>query len=223
MRALFPAAALMLIACGSARLSATDPPQRGASTNADSLDPLPETVRMVALPAHFAEGSDQPRDGGAPAAPSATPPEPKPSASDAPDPDPPLRSASQWEYSLHYAKGDVSVTSVRRVELDRPVLSPRRVGRFAFELWIGKELVERVRFDFPLLAADLPPEGKKRPLRDPPRFSPGADTVARVMVPASDRATSALLVDRLTGKRTPLAWPPSQEQPSQSAKAQEPH
>jgi len=216
--------ALVLVACGSARLNATDPPGRGSSTNVDSVDSLPDTVRMVALPAHFAEGSDQQRDGGAPLASSAAAPESKPNASDAPDPDPPLRSASQWEYSLHYAKGDVSVTAVRHVDLDRPVSSPRHVGRFAFELWIGKELVERVRFDFPLLAADLPPEGKKHPLKDPPRFSPGADTVARVTIPASDRATSAVLVDRLTGKRTPLLWPPHEEPGSaKGATGQEPH
>ena len=168
----------------------------------------------ITLPAHFAEGhTGKSTDGGVPHAPAASgpqpPPSPGPPRADAPDPDPPLKTAIQWEYRLEYTKGTMRVLGVRRVEMNRPVLTPRHLGRFAFELWIGAELVDRVRFDFPLLAADLPPEGVRRPLHDPPRFAPGAETSQRVMVPDSDRATSAVLVDRLTGSRAPVPWPPA--------------
>ncbi|HVU01013.1 MAG TPA: hypothetical protein VHE30_04645 [Polyangiaceae bacterium] len=185
--------AILLAGCSSARVGASD---TGAPT--------------VTFPAHFAEGHGEPEpDAGAPAH-AATEDLAKP-ASDGtmPDPDPPLSSAVQWDYALHYSKGEVTVTGVTRVVLPSPVVTPRKMGRFAIELTLGRELVERVRFDFPLLAADLPPEGKKHPLKGPPRFAPGADTSAVVRVPESDRATAATLVDRLTGKRTPLAYPPT--------------
>jgi hypothetical protein len=124
-------------------------------------------------------------------------------------PDPtPLVTAQQWDLSLHYAKGKVSLEVAKPLELSKAVPTPRRMGRFAVELWVGRELVERVRFDFPLLGADWPPGSDRRALRGSPRFSPGADTVTTVRVPASERATSAHVVDRLTGETTSLAWPP---------------
>jgi hypothetical protein len=202
-----------MVACSSARYSAN--PQGGPT---------------LTFPAHFAEGEGSAgkkahADAGAPAAsasaPSAsaepgdpTPGPPAPSvatpstASSPPDPEP-LVTADQWEYVLDYVKGRVTVASVRRVHLLQPVPTARRIGRFAVELRIGAELVERVRFDFPLLAADLPPSGPKRPLHEEPRFAPGAETTQTVLVPASDRATKATLIDRLTGDRWPLDWPPA--------------
>lgn len=198
------AAIVIVVGCASARVGASD-------TGAPS----------ITIPTHFAEGdTGKNADGGARASGPSTPPQssaaatavPSPSAvsprRDPPDPDPPLKTAVQWEYRLEYAKGTMRVVGIRRVEMNRPVVTARHLGRFAFELWIGAELIDRVRFDFPLLAADLPPEGVRRPLRESPRFAPGADTSQRVMVPDSDRATSAVLVDRLTGSRVPLPWPP---------------
>lgn len=186
--------------CSSARYGASD-------TGAPS----------ITLPARFAEGSTgKSEDGGlgangmsgegkAPRAAST-----RGRADALPDPDPPLKLAKQWLYRLEYNKGRMRVARVQALQLDHPVVTPRRLGRFAFELWIGAELVERVRFDFPLLAADLPPDGPKRPLRESPRFAPGAETSQDVTVPASDRATSAVLVDRLTGTRMPVSWPPDE-------------
>ena len=55
---------------------------------------------------------------------------------------------------------------------------------------------------------DILLDGPKRPLQEFPRFAPGADTSQTVMVPASGRATSAVLVDRLNGTRVPVPWPP---------------
>jgi hypothetical protein len=177
----------------------------------------------VVMPAHFAEGHTgkpergQPEGGAAPGAAGASPtisgspapPGPPAKPTFAPDP-PPTRSSAQWEYDLEYQKGQVRVASVKRVDLGRPAATARHMGRFAIELRIGKELVDRVRFDFPLLAADTAPLGEhaRHPLHEEARFGPGADTRARVRVPASDRATSAVLVDRLTGGTVPLPWPP---------------
>ncbi|HEX4341189.1 MAG TPA: hypothetical protein VH062_35010 [Polyangiaceae bacterium] len=125
-------------------------------------------------------------------------------------PDPtPLVTLHQWDLALHYAKGKVKVDGVKAVELPNPVATPRRMGRFSVELWVGRELVDRVRFDFPLLGADWPPGADTRPVKGAPRFSPGADTVSTVRVPASERATSAVVVDRLTGDVTPIPWPPA--------------
>lgn len=171
----------------------------------------------VVVPAHFAEREDPRKakregsgetsaaDGGVPSEPRGTTPDP-----------PPLVTRAQWLYRFVYRKGDVIVASVEKKEFERPVTTERRVGRFAVELWVGQELVERVRFDFPLLAADPAPEGRKHSLRGTPAFGPGAETSREVAVPASDRATRAVLVDRLNGHAIPLPWPPDSKEPPES-------
>lgn len=176
----------------------------------------PETgAPSVTLPASFAEGNTG-KDGGAPVPPQNTTTEVARSTGDGgapsaggtlPDP-PPLVTRDQWELLLEYDRGAVKVARVRAVTTPRPTATPRHVGRFAIELWIGRELVDRVRFDFPMLAADTPDPKDRRPLHPEARFGPGARTSRTVMVPASDRATSARLVDRLSGQSTPLEWPP---------------
>jgi hypothetical protein len=124
-------------------------------------------------------------------------------------PDPaPLVTANQWDLRLHYTKGTVSLEGAKPVELRAAVSTPRQMGRFAVELWVGKELVDRVRFEFPLLGADFAPSPGTHQERGAPRFSKGADTVTTVRVPSSDRATSAQVVDRLTGATVPISWPP---------------
>ena len=135
-------------------------------------------------------------------------------ASTLPDPEP-LVTAEQWEYVFDYTKGAVRVASVRPVRFTQPVTTARRVGRFAVELRIGRELIDRVRFEFPMLAADPPPaSGRRKPSGVEPSFSPGAETSQTVLVPASPRATTATLVDRLTGDTWALAWPPSPNAPA---------
>jgi hypothetical protein len=124
-------------------------------------------------------------------------------------PDPaPLVTAHQWDLTLHYAKGTVALEAAKSVELRAAAPTSRQMGRFAVELWVGKELVDRVRFEFPLLGADFAPSPGTHQERGAPRFSKGADTVATVRVPSSDRATAAQVVDRLTGAVVPIPWPP---------------
>lgn len=123
----------------------------------------------------------------------------------APDPKP-LVSKKQWKLGFVYREGQVELRSVQPIELEKPVATPRKMGRFAVELYIGQELIERVRFDFPLLAGEELP-GKKRPHDAPPSFEKKLTTRTTVMVPHSERATRARLVDRATGEVLELPWP----------------
>ncbi len=192
--------ALVASSCGSARYAAS-------GTGGPS----------VVVPVAFAEGHQENHEADAGPAPPA--PEESPSAaglvSGAPPaeggalPDPaPLVTSQKWEFTFRYDRGALTVAAVKAVHLRRPTPTARRVGRFAVELRVGKELVDRVRFDFPLLADEAPPSGSRRPLHDAPLFGPGVQTTQRVEVPDSDRATSAVLVDRLTREVFPLEWPP---------------
>jgi hypothetical protein len=68
--------------------------------------------------------------------------------------------------------------------------------------------VERLRFDFPLLAAETPRSGPRKPLREVPSFEPGARVAVSLRMPASERATRARILDRATGESVEVAWPP---------------
>lgn len=169
------------------------------------------------LPHHIAEGkgegSDAPldADGGArePLPPPAAPEAPPPLSGSAPDPQP-LSMAEQWQFQLLFENGAPRIEHVEKQTLAKPVPTPRRMGRFALELWIGRELIDRVRFDFPLIAAEEAPGNKRRPLHDAPSLAPNAVARIRVSLPASPRATRLLLVDRATEKTQELPWPPDQ-------------
>jgi hypothetical protein len=76
------------------------------------------------------------------------------------------------------------------------------MGRFALELYDGLALVERVRFDFPLLGAPDVDSGKD-PLGDKIRSRTG------VVFPRVAKGTRLELHDRATGQRWSLPWPPS--------------
>jgi hypothetical protein len=132
--------------------------------------------------------------------------------------------AEQWQYQLLFQNGAPSVERVEKLTLKKPVPTPRRMGRFALELWIGRELIERVRFDFPLIAAEETPGVTRRPLHDAPSLVPNATARIRVSLPASPRATRLVLVDRATEKITELPWPPDRESvaPTPSASANAP-
>jgi hypothetical protein len=125
-----------------------------------------------------------------------------PSLDAPPDPEP-LSRTKQWRYEIGYEKGRVAVRSVAAVQYRSPVVTARRMGRYAIELWIGKELIDRVRFDFPLLAAE-----EAEPGEGVPSLAAGAVVTRSILVPDSERATSAVLIDRATGERIDLSWPP---------------
>ena len=121
-------------------------------------------------------------------------------------PDPtPLVTKHQWIIDLGFRSGSVVFGGARRVDLAKPAGTSRAMGRFAVELYVGKELIERSRFDFPLLGAD-DLEGSGR-WDSPVTFERHLSTRAAVMIPHSERATRALLVDRATGNVWALPWP----------------
>lgn len=165
----------------------------------------------VAFPVTVAEGSGDPEPPAAPPPASAKPPPPDPETvrrmkyGSLPDPTP-LAQKTQWELEVHYDRGKLALVSAAKRTFDEPVVTPRRMGRFAVELWIGRELIDRVRFDFPLVGAPQP-EGAKN-LAAPVRLDDTISVSQTVLVPDSQRATRAVLVDRATGEETPLAWPP---------------
>jgi len=112
----------------------------------------------------------------------------------------------QWVVDLRYRSGTVRYGGARRVELPNATSTPRMMGRFAIELYVGRQLLDRVRFDFPLLGADEL-GGATRRWDSPPSFEHNLSTQAAVMIPHSERATRALLVDRATGRTWALPWP----------------
>jgi hypothetical protein len=199
-------APLIIVACSSARYS-TDP---GAAT--------------LVLPARFGEGQGEPGNSAsakpAPApspsastsaapAPSASAAEPTPTPvapSNAPDPTP-QRSATQVQYELELKDGTITVVSVTPVKLAEPIVTPRRVGRYAIELTIGKELIERLRFDFPATAADEPQLGTKKSLNAPLTLSQHAIGHLKLLLPQNPRVRRAALIDRATNTATELPWP----------------
>lgn len=124
--------------------------------------------------------------------------------------------AEQWQFQLLFEHGAPRIEQVEKQTLPKPVPTPRRMGRFALELWIGRELIDRVRFDFPLIAAEETPGVTRRPLHDAPSLVPNAIARVRVSLPASPRATRMLLVDRATEKSQEFPWPPDQI-PTQAA------
>lgn len=167
------------------------------------------------IPHHIAEGTGEGHDLPAGARPPAPQPPALPLSGSAPDPEP-LLSAEQWQYALLYQGGSVSVDAVEKRSFPKPIATPRRMGRYALELWIGHELIDRVRFDFPLIAAEEAPGNTRRPLHDAPSLAPHAVARIKVLVPANARATRLVLVDRATQKSSELPWPPDRE-PSDAA------
>jgi hypothetical protein len=121
-----------------------------------------------------------------------------------PDP-PPLTERKQWVFEFRYAKGDVQLTSVAPFDAGAPRETPRAMGRFALELYEGRALIERVRFDFPMLGDDLTRDAG-------PGFgaglSRGVVTRIGVFFPATSRGRRLELWDRATDRRWPLSWPP---------------
>lgn len=175
----------------------------------------------VAFPTALGEGSGDPKSTAKSASPAPSSAHPAPPATEPPPdpaaehrrkygslPDPtPLSLKSQWELELEYDQGKLALAGATKRELAAPRTTPRQMGRFAVELWIGNELIDRVRFDIPLVAAPTP-KSETRPLRAPVTLDAGVRARHTVLIPNSPRATRALLVDRASGSETPLPWPP---------------
>jgi hypothetical protein len=119
----------------------------------------------------------------------------------------PLIERDQWVFDLRWDRGDVWLLGVHAVELPAPQSTPRAMGRFALELFEGAALVERVRFDFPLLGGpDAPDAGWVAA----PSLTPKLRTRIGVVFPATNRGTRLELVDRATNRRWSVPWPPGE-------------
>lgn len=117
----------------------------------------------------------------------------------------PLVERSQWVFDLRWDRGDVWLLGINPLELAAPQATPRAMGRFALELFEGPALLERVRFDFPLLGPPEPDGGPGPRLS----FSPKLRTRVGVVFPATARGTRLELWDRATNRRWSLPWPPT--------------
>ena len=113
---------------------------------------------------------------------------------------PPLVTHERWLFDLRWDRGTPRLVEVRRADLAVKKPTPRVFGRFALELFEGKTLIERVRFDFPLLGASSDPKSVDLERRLSTRIG--------VFFPHTARGTRLELWDRATGKRWQLPWPP---------------
>lgn len=117
-----------------------------------------------------------------------------------------VASKKQWIFEVQVRQGNPTLGTVRSVVLDKPTTSARVLGRFAVEFWIGKELLDRVRFDVPLL--DDPLRRKNRRVGAPEFL---VNTRLSVRMTDQERATSVVFVDRATGEVQYFAWPPGSD------------
>lgn len=125
-------------------------------------------------------------------------------------PDPPAMSERhQWVFDLRWDRGDVYLLEIHKVDMGAPHVTPRVMGRFALELFEGPTLIERVRFDFPMLGPDVLDAGPPT-MRSPPRFEPKLKTRIGVLFPATKRGTKLELWDRAKDVRMALPWPPTE-------------
>jgi hypothetical protein len=125
-------------------------------------------------------------------------------------PDPtPLVERSQWVYDLRWDHGELWLLGVHPLELAAPQATPRVMGRFAVELFEGPTLIERVRFDFPLLGVAESDAS--------PAFGPKLRSRIGVVFPATKRGTRLELWDRATNRRWSLPWPPQSPEATAAA------
>ncbi len=158
---------------------------------------------LAAAPGHTIDAS-RVLDAGAPLGPveavlTRTPPDPSP-----------LVERDQWVFDLRWDRGDVWLVGVSPLQLPAPQATPRAMGRFALELFEGPALVERVRFDFPLLGS---PDAVDAGRAAPPSLTLKLRTRIGVVFPATARGTRLELWDRATDRRWSLPWPPQSPSP----------
>jgi hypothetical protein len=155
---------------------------------------LPVAAAILAI-ATADSHAEKARDGGTPRDASAAIP---------PDP-PPIDERFQWVFDLRWERGEVYLLEVRRIDTGGAHPTPRVMGRFALELYEGPTLIERARFDFPMLGSAESADGG---FRAPPRFEPKLKTRIGVLFPDTRRGTRLELWDRAQNRRWPLPWPP---------------
>jgi hypothetical protein len=129
----------------------------------------------------------------------------EPPAGRAPDPPAPS-TAKQWLFELSANRGAVRLDRASSVTAKAPIATARVIGRYAIELYVGRELLDRVRFDVPLTAEGPPEKDPKRPFARPTFETVTAKL--RVQMADSPRAAWGVLIDRATGEIGRFWWPP---------------
>jgi hypothetical protein len=125
-------------------------------------------------------------------------------------PDPVAKpSRAQWVFEMSARGGNVTIDRVKAVTFDKPAETPRVVGRFALELYIGRELLDRVRFNVPLMGAEAT-QGNRNNLPRP-RFEQNVTAHVSARMADSPRAAYLLVVDRETGDTQKFLWPPEKD------------
>ncbi|HSC86927.1 MAG TPA: hypothetical protein VLC09_06635 [Polyangiaceae bacterium] len=156
------------------------------------------TPDPAALPRVVIPLEEEPAPAASSTVPPAKTPPPPPANVDPPDP-PAQQTRERIDYHFRYTSGEPSLVAAVRLPASTTELTPRKLGRFAVELYLGAELLERARFDFPLLGGN----------DDDAAFEKGLTTDAHVMVPFVESATRARLLDRKTRRSIELPWPPA--------------
>jgi hypothetical protein len=189
--------ALLALAASFVSSPASSAPNTPAALDAVSKDALPSPDAAPPPKDAFVDAG---KTDAAPKKPDALPPpvdafKPKPIP---PDPTP-LAADAVYVLSVRWNKGAVIVSKVRREKLPKKDALPRHLGRFAAELYSGPDLVERLRFDFPLIEDDTA-------LGD--TYAKGLDVSVEVKIPDSVRPNKLEIWDRATDRRWSFPYPP---------------
>lgn len=124
-----------------------------------------------------------------------------------PDPQP-VPSTKQWVFEIRSKDSVPTVVKVSEINVDKPTATARVMGRFALELYVGTELLDRIRFDVPL-AGDVPRDEDQQPGKKRPQWKVNTKLFARMA--DHPRATICRLVDRATGDIQVFRWPPDKD------------
>lgn len=177
-----------LFALGTIPLATTDAVSATPDSSVDaSLDTAKPPLPMEAGKPKF-DAQLPKKDALIDAPPKPIPPDPTPLVSDA-----------VFVLSVRFNKGVVTITKVKREKLPAKAAVERRMGRFAVELLSGPTLVERIRFDFPLINDDS---------KASEVYEKGLDVTVDVRIPDSDRPNKLEIWDRATDQRWKFEYPP---------------
>jgi hypothetical protein len=130
-----------------------------------------------------------------------------PASGHAPDP-PGHASVKQWVFDVRVSRGKPTIERARAATVAKASETARVMGRYAVELYVGQELLDRIRFNVPL-TGDGPRERPGKPKN--PFSRPGfEDVTTRLRIQMADhpRAAYVAVVDRATGDVERFEWPP---------------
>jgi hypothetical protein len=186
--------ALFALGVSFVSITASSAPNSPNALDAISKDALPSPDAAPAKDAFVDAGKTD----AVPKKPDALPPPHDTAKPIAPDPTP-LAADAIYVLTVRWNKGQLALSKVRREKLPKKDTLPRHLGRFAAELYSGPDLVERLRFDFPLIEDDTA-------LGD--TYAKGLDVSVEVKIPDSVRPNKLEIWDRATDRRWSFPYPP---------------